>query len=555
MATTYLLFEHAAGLALFQRMQSDDIAATDKELQAALSDFQRFSSWVQLKSFMPFQSHEDAQDTCKKLTQTDIEVPNTIKTFLTQILPAKTDSYVLGVQDPALGKALNTTLGYKCVAGDAIFELFRWIRLHAPHFLAGKIQAGDLLQAHLGLAHAFSRGTVQMNEKRSDNMIIQAIAIVDQLEKDANRCAMRVKEWYGWHFPELAKVVSDNIQYCKIVQLVQDKSKISDALIPKLVEIIANEELAADIVRLGQSSMGLDFVEQDMENVMAFTKRAVSMLELKESIHNYLGDKMNDVAPNLSALLTENIGARLIAQAGSLVNLAKYPASTVQILGAEKALFRALKTKGNTPKYGLIYHSSFIGRASKENKGRISRYLANKASMSSRIDCFSNEPTRVYGTMMKDQVEERLKLLQSGEQMKMKTNLSVMEEAGAAHVAELDRKRKAETTKGGKKKKRKTVATPEAAPAAVPAAGAPEEKKKLKKRKKKLDDAAAAGTAVAATPAAPAATEAPKKKLKKKKKAAADAPAAPATPAVAAAPAAAPEAPKKKLKKKKKATA
>ena len=102
------------------------------------------------------------------------------------------------------------------------------------------------------------------------------------------------------------------------------------------------------------------------------------------------------VAPNLATLIGDIVGARLISHAGSLTNLAKYPASTVQILGAEKALFRALKTKGNTPKYGLIFHSSFIGKAHARNKGRISRYLANKCSIASRIDCFSEMPRCVH---------------------------------------------------------------------------------------------------------------------------------------------------------------
>merc|ERR1712166_923437 len=117
----------------------------------------------------------------------------------------------------------------------------------------------------------------------------------------------------------------------------------------------------------------------------------------RADLHEYLKTKMICVAPNLSTLIGEMVGARLISHAGSLTNLSKYPASTVQILGAEKALFRALKTKGNTPKYGLIFHSSFIGRASQKNKGRISRYLANKASIASRIDSFSDEPTTLYG--------------------------------------------------------------------------------------------------------------------------------------------------------------
>ena len=107
--------------------------------------------------------------------------------------------------------------------------------------------------------------------------------------------------------------------------------------------------------------------------------------------------------------------------------MAKAPASTVQILGAEKALFRALKTKGNTPKYGLIYHSTFIGRADAKNKGRISRYLANKCSIATRIDSFTEgEPTRLYGEKLRDQVEERLRFYETG--ASPRRNIDVMEE-------------------------------------------------------------------------------------------------------------------------------
>merc|ERR1719253_2488316 len=160
--------------------------------------------------------------------------------------------------------------------------------------------------------------------------------------------------------------------------------------------------------------MGQDISPIDLVNIEAFAKRVIGLAEYRISLHNYLRSKMGNVAPNLSALVGDIVGARLISHAGSLTNLAKYPASTVQILGAEKALFRALKTKGNTPKYGLIFHSSFIGRADKKNKGRISRYLANKASLATRIDCFSETNTKIYGEKMKDQVEERLAFLSDG---------------------------------------------------------------------------------------------------------------------------------------------
>lgn len=140
----------------------------------------------------------------------------------------------------------------------------------------------------------------------------------------------------------------------------------------------------------------------------------ISLVEYRKDLFAYLQNKMDHVAPNLSALIGETVGARLISQAGSLTNLSKYPASTVQILGAEKALFRALKTKGKTPKYGLIFHSSFIGRAGAKNKGRISRYLANKCSIASRIDCFTDAPTSKFGKALREQVEDRLKFFEDG---------------------------------------------------------------------------------------------------------------------------------------------
>jgi nucleolar protein 56 len=144
-------------------------------------------------------------------------------------------------------------------------------------------------------------------------------------------------------------------------------------------------------------------------------------------------------------------------QAGSLTNLAKAPASTVQILGAEKALFRALKTKGNTPKYGLIYHSTFIGRADAKNKGRISRYLANKCSIATRIDSFSDEPSRLYGEKLRDQVEERLKFYETGQAPRR--NLDVMEEVSrelrAAKGEEDDNVEMEDISKKDKKKKAK----------------------------------------------------------------------------------------------------
>merc|ERR1711964_513592 len=186
-------------------------------------------------------------------------------------------------------------------------------------------------------------------------------------------------------------------------------------------------DIAQAIIDAARVSMGQDISETDMENVSAFANRVVKLAEYRKSLFQYLTDKMAVVAPNLASLIGEVVAARLISHAGSLTNMGKCPASTVQILGAEKALFRALKTKGNTPKYGLIFHSSFIGRAQAKNKGRISRYLANKCSIASRIDCFSDEATTIFGEKLRDQVEERLAFLTEG--TTPRKNIEVMQEA------------------------------------------------------------------------------------------------------------------------------
>merc|ERR1712157_442187 len=157
-----------------------------------------------------------------------------------------------------------------------------------------------------------------------------------------------------------------------------------------------------------------DISPVDLLNIDMFASRVIGLTDYRKELSAYLQNKMSLVAPNLATLIGDTVGARLISHAGSLTNLAKAPASTVQILGAEKALFRALKTRGNTPKYGLIFHSSFISRASSKCKGRISRYLANKCALSARIDAFSEFITAEYGKAMNKQVEERLSFYESG---------------------------------------------------------------------------------------------------------------------------------------------
>ena len=186
-------------------------------------------------------------------------------------------------------------------------------------------------------------------------MIIQAIALLDQLDKDVNLFSMRVREWYGYHFPELAKLVPDNYLYAKTIQFIGPKETLNEEKLPDLATLLEDDTTKAqNVLDAARGSMGASLSEIDMLNVSTFAIRVVSLADYRKSLSSYLAEKMNLVAPSLTALLGERIGARLISHAGSLTNLSKYPASTVQILGAEKALFRALKTKGNTPKVVVV---------------------------------------------------------------------------------------------------------------------------------------------------------------------------------------------------------
>jgi len=269
-------------------------------------------------------------------------------------------------------------------------ELVRAVRYHIHKYLG--VTEEDLIKSQLGLGHAYSRSKCMFDVNRQDKPVIQSIALIDQLDKNINSFCMRIKEWFGWHFPELNRIVPDNYIFVRLVNLIQTRQNFlenKEELLPKIEEITIEADLAKSIGDAAAASMGSELSELDLVNVKYFCDKVSGLIKYREELLGYLKDKMKKLAPNTSALVGEIVAARLISHAGSLSNLAKYPASTIQILGAEKALFRALKTRGKTPKYGLLYHSSYIGKAQLKNKGKISRYLANKLAMTSRIDFFS----------------------------------------------------------------------------------------------------------------------------------------------------------------------
>jgi nucleolar protein 58 len=342
----------------------------------------------------------------------------------------------LAVADPKLANAINKLPGLSLqpISDDTTKDLYRTIREHIVSLIPGLTPA-DINSTSLGLSHSLSRHKLKFSPDKVDTMIIQAIALLDDLDKELNTYAMRVKEWYGWHFPELARIINDNVAYARFVLHVGMRQSTSSS---DLSEILP-EEIEAAVKHASEISMGTEITDEDLSNIQALADQVVGFTEYRQQLSSYLSNRMQAIAPNLTTLVGELVGARLIAHAGSLTNLAKSPASTIQILGAEKALFRALKTKHDTPKYGLIYHASLIGQASGKNKGKIARVLAAKAALGLRVDSLATwgadqehsddeEPTEevrsALGVAARRHVESRLRHLE-GKPIKLERSTGI----------------------------------------------------------------------------------------------------------------------------------
>ncbi|XP_037956651.1 nucleolar protein 56 [Teleopsis dalmanni] len=492
MTSLYVLYEHAAGYSLFSVKEFEEVSMFLPQVESSVTDIGKFNSIVKLAGFAPFKTAIAALENINAISEGI--VPESLLVFLDDFFSKlKKKKCTLGIADAKLGAAITESVGVQCSHFGVVPEIIRGIRFHFHKLVKGFTDKSAGV-AQLGLGHSYSRAKVKFNVHRSDNMIIQAIALLDQLDKDVNTFSMRIREWYSYHFPELVKIVPDNHMFAKAAKFIKDRKSLTQDKLEELEEIVMDSAKAQGIIDAAKMSMGMDISIVDLMNIEMFAERVVKLSEYRKKLATYLHSKMECVAPNLQSLIGDQVGARLISHAGSLTNLSKYPASTVQILGAEKALFRALKTRSNTPKYGLIYHSSFIGRAGLKNKGRISRFLANKCSIASRIDCFMDQPTSIFGENLKQQVEDRLKFYECGEVPRK--NIDVMKEAIAAVKEE-----------------------------AVQVADAKALKKKNKKKKRKLEEAAEEevkpnGNSVEET--AVAAEEngvgEPKKKKKKKNK-------------------------------------
>jgi nucleolar protein 56 len=234
-----------------------------------------------------------------------------------------------------------------------------------------------------------TRDSLHREATQRDKLIIQAINMLDEIDKTANIICGRAREWYSIHFPELDRLVPEHQHYMKLVLALGSREKFTPAAIKAAVELPG--ETVEKIAATAQSSFGSSFDQLDIDAIQGAAKEIFSLFEAREKTLEYVDGLMVQIAPNIRAVSGSSIGARLISLAGGLTNLARMPASKLQILGAEKALFRALRSRARPPKHGVIYQYPDIRGVPKWQRGKVARALAGKLSIAARVDAMSGE--------------------------------------------------------------------------------------------------------------------------------------------------------------------
>ena len=307
-------------------------------------------------------------------------VPEGIKTFFDDSSHEFSDS--LEVNDQSLLEILSKIYPdknfiYKTIDSSNLFPLFV-----QSGFFSSEEEISNFLQ---NFSIEYSKQQIRDVSGKEDLQIIEGINSLDELDKAINILMARINEWYGLHFPELENLVKDSNEYFKFVSLGLNRSSITEK---DLDSFSFSEKKLDAIFSAAQDSKGGEINSKDLSIISILSDNVINLVKVRDKMLNYISDLMNNVAPNLSAIAGPTIGARLIAKSGGMMKLARLPSSTIQVLGAEKALFRSLKSGSRPPKHGIIFQHDKVHSSPKWQRGKIARSLAAKIAIAARIDVF-----------------------------------------------------------------------------------------------------------------------------------------------------------------------
>jgi nucleolar protein 56 len=247
-----------------------------------------------------------------------------------------------------------------------------------------------------------ARAGIATAAARRDLSAVQAVRAMDDLDKTLNLLAGRVREWYGLHFPEMDRIMEKHDTYARLVSKLGNRRDFTqDALVSEGLP----KETAEQLAKAASRSMGGRIDDSDLEILQSFCGLMLDLYKFREKTESYVDESLKQVAPNMTAIIGASLSARLMSIAGSLENLAKMPASTLQVLGAEKALFRSLRTGARPPKHGVIFQHTAIHQSPRWQRGKIARTLSGKLSIAARVDAFSGE---FVGDKLRASVDQKI---------------------------------------------------------------------------------------------------------------------------------------------------
>ena len=256
----------------------------------------------------------------------------------------------------------------------------------------------DAMQKLRDFAIQLSSSKITEVSGSPDLHVIQSINTLDDTDKIINGISSRLREWYGLHFPELDNIIDSVNGYAQIV-LAGKRENMSD-------DVFVNAGFPDSKIQMlsvvKEKSRGGDITEENLLMVQALAKNILELFDMRKNLEAQIDAQMEEIAPNITAVLGTTVGARILAKAGSLIKLSTMPASTIQVLGAEKALFRALKTGSNPPKHGLLFQHAVVHAAPRWQRGKIARAIAAKAAIAARVD--------VHGAGLNNTLLEKLNI-------------------------------------------------------------------------------------------------------------------------------------------------
>ena len=314
------------------------------------------------------------------------------------------DSFI--VDHISLGKRLEN-LTKKKITIDEHSTPIKWYRSNEEEILqnAGiSDMSYNLGKYRREVTLHLSRMVLSVASEQKDLLIKNAIDAVSEIDKSINVLAMRLREWYSLHHPSLDSLVEDHEQYALIVNTCKGRSGVERE---ELEKIGIDEKTIKSILEEIPKDIGAELMTRDISIVSALSQRILSLYNLRREMESYIDTLMKEIAPNISALVGNMVGARLISLAGSLKDLARKPSSTIQVYGAEKALFRSLKTGAAPPKHGVIFQVPEVHSAPYWQRGKIARALAGKLSIA-RIDAYAGKDV---GEKLRSDLKKRIEAI------------------------------------------------------------------------------------------------------------------------------------------------